>query len=249
MSEAHVVALSGGKDSTALALRLAEVEPRDYLYVCTPTGDELPDMIEHWASLERLLRKPIQRVKAKYSLSELIEEWNALPNHRQRWCTRVLKIEPFQAHMLSLAREYDRVVAYVGLRADEEMREGAIYPTAHMHVRTSITVEQRFPLREWGWGVFDVLGYLRQRGVTIPKRTDCARCFWQTLAEWKALSERHPEIYDSAVQQEKRTGHTFRSPSRDTWPADLDSLRREFRSGRQLRASRRDKDNCRVCTL
>lgn len=36
----HVVALSGGKDSTALALRLAETEPRDYTYVCTPTGDE-----------------------------------------------------------------------------------------------------------------------------------------------------------------------------------------------------------------
>lgn len=41
---AHVVALSGGKDSTALALRLKEIEPREYQYVCTPTGDELPDL-------------------------------------------------------------------------------------------------------------------------------------------------------------------------------------------------------------
>ena len=37
----HIIALSGGKDSTALALRLAEVEPREYEYVFTPTGDEL----------------------------------------------------------------------------------------------------------------------------------------------------------------------------------------------------------------
>jgi tRNA(Ile)-lysidine synthase TilS/MesJ len=40
----HIVALSGGKDSVAMALRLVEVEPRDYLYVCTPTGNELHPM-------------------------------------------------------------------------------------------------------------------------------------------------------------------------------------------------------------
>jgi tRNA(Ile)-lysidine synthase TilS/MesJ len=33
----HIVALSGGKDSTAMALRLAEVEPLDYEFVITPT--------------------------------------------------------------------------------------------------------------------------------------------------------------------------------------------------------------------
>ena len=52
----HVVALSGGKDSTALALRLAEVEPREYVYLCTPTGRELPEMEAHWTRLEGLRR-------------------------------------------------------------------------------------------------------------------------------------------------------------------------------------------------
>ena len=47
----HVVALSGGKDSTAMALRLAEIEPQDYVYLCTPTGDELPEMEQHWNGL------------------------------------------------------------------------------------------------------------------------------------------------------------------------------------------------------
>ena len=55
----HIVALSGGKDSTALALRLAEVEPRDYEYLCTPTGDELPVMEAHWRHLETLLGGPL----------------------------------------------------------------------------------------------------------------------------------------------------------------------------------------------
>jgi tRNA(Ile)-lysidine synthase TilS/MesJ len=35
----HIVGLSGGKDSTALAIRLKELNPdANYLYVCTPTG-------------------------------------------------------------------------------------------------------------------------------------------------------------------------------------------------------------------
>ena len=47
----HVIGLSGGKDSTALALRLAEIEPRDYEYICNETGNELPEMQAHWAKL------------------------------------------------------------------------------------------------------------------------------------------------------------------------------------------------------
>lgn len=45
----HIVGISGGKDSVALALRLQEVEPREYDYLITPTGNELPEMFEHWA--------------------------------------------------------------------------------------------------------------------------------------------------------------------------------------------------------
>ncbi len=52
----HVVALSGGKDSTAMALALAEKEPRDYLYVITPTGNELPEMYVHWKKISDLLK-------------------------------------------------------------------------------------------------------------------------------------------------------------------------------------------------
>ena len=63
MEPLHVVALSGGKDSTCLAMALAEREPRDYTYVCTPTGDELPDMLTHWWKLEGILGKPILRIE------------------------------------------------------------------------------------------------------------------------------------------------------------------------------------------
>lgn len=236
----HVVALSGGKDSTALALRLRELHPnRDFIWFCTPTGDELPEMVAHWKYLESVLG-PITRVQNR-TLDEWIEDFGALPNWRQRWCTRLLKIEPCLAFLAKLTKP----VLYVGLRSDEEQRKG-IY---------SENVETVFPLREWGWGLPEVLGYLNEKGVKIPKRTDCARCYGQRLSEWFELWRDYPELYQDAESQEVKIGNTFRSPGRDSWPASLRELRIEFESGRKPRGVKDQMDlfddgaACRVCRI
>ena len=236
-AERHVVALSGGKDSTAMALRLAEVEPRDYTYICTPTGRELPEMEAHWRSLEGLLGRPILRV-TNGTLDSWIAEWKALPNFRMRWCTRVLKIQP----MLAWLKAHQPCVHYVGLRADEEAR-GGIYGE----------IPSDYPLRRWGWGLGRVQGYLRERGVRIPTRTDCDICFFQRLGEWKTLLLRHPARYAEAEALEAMTGSTFRTPGRDTWPTSLAALRTEFEKEPELFDRRMEEDSrdgmCRECSL
>lgn len=231
----HVVGLSGGKDSTALALRLAELEPRDYEYICNETGNELPAMQEHWSRLEQLLGKPIKRVRYQHDLIGTIRQVMMLPSVFGRWCTRMLKIEPTIKYFESLP---PGSILYVGLRADEEERKG-LYGE-------DITV--RFPMREWGWNESDVWQYLDSKGVCIPKRTDCAWCPFQRLGEWRDLYFEHPEIYSEGILLEDEFGHTFRSPGRDTWPADLRSLAQEFDNGRKLRNYKRDAA-CRVCSL
>lgn len=246
MTTEHVVALSGGKDSTALALRLRELHPETpYRYICTPTGDELPEMFAHWRHLSELLGAPLVPI-GDTTLAGEIARQGALPNYRMRWCTRIIKIEPTARYLAALAATGVEVVLYVGLRADEDVREGGNYAAVS-------GVTQRFPLREWGWRVGDVLDYLDRRGVSIPKRTDCARCFYQKLSEWWGLWAEHPDLYADAERDEAATGHTFRSPGRDSWPAGLVQLRREFERGRVpkgagqgdlLRAA-----TCRVCSL
>lgn len=67
----HIIALSGGKDSTAMALRLAEVEPREYEYVITPTGNELPEMITHWRTVAEMLGATLKPLNSE-SLSGVI---------------------------------------------------------------------------------------------------------------------------------------------------------------------------------
>ncbi|HXJ15156.1 MAG TPA: hypothetical protein VNH19_23025 [Candidatus Limnocylindrales bacterium] len=91
--------------------------------------------------------------------------------------------------------------------------------------------------------------YLQKREVVIPKRTDCMRCFFQRLIEWYELWRDNPTAYADAEQQEAFTGHTFRSPGRDTWPAALSGLRAEFEKGRIPKETRRDPLQCRVCRL
>ena len=238
----HIVGLSGGKDSTAMALRLAEIEPRDYTYICTPTGNEPAEMVEHWERLECLLKRPIVRLSSG-TLEGLIQIQNALPSHRMRWCTRKLKIEPTIAYI----KANSPAILYVGLRADEEEREG-IYGGE---------VQSDFPFRRWGWSESDVWDYLHHRGITIPVRTDCEWCFDQKIADWRRLWRDNPKSFRRAMGWETRTGHTFRSPHRDTQPASLADLAAKFEAGFIPRG---DSDQmtmfdspefrkCRVCSL
>lgn len=236
----HVVALSGGKDSTAMALRLAEVEPRDYVYVCTPTGNEPPAMFSHWRALGERLGAPITPIMSG-SLVGLIERQQALPNWRQRWCTRMLKIEPYAAWLL----EQGDCTSYVGLRADEPARAGGDYLEIP-------GVVSRFPLREWGWTLAEVQAYLADQGVVIPARTDCQLCFFQRLSEWYALWRDDKEAWAQGERLEELTGHTFRSPGRDAWPAALKDLREQFEQGQIPRGTEGNlfaELQCRVCRL
>lgn len=237
----HVVALSGGKDSTALALRLAEIEPRDYAYVCTPTGNELPEMFEHWRNLGILLGKRITPIMHKTGLFGISRQEKMLPNFRARFCTRILKIEPYRRWLADNAP----CVSFVGLRADEEGRAGGAYGDID-------GVEMRFPLREWGWKENDVWAYLNSRKISIPRRTDCAICYHQRLIEWYELYCQHKDLWAEGEALEDEIGGTLRSPGRDSWPVSMKGLRQAFDGGRIPKETRQrgaEVGACRVCSL
>lgn len=224
MGKNHIVALSGGKDSTVMALRLMEIEPRNYLYVCTPTGDELPEMDHHWSKLEQLLGKEIIRLQDSEhpTIYDLIDHFQMLPNWRARWCTRILKIEMIQ----EFYNKHKPAVVYVGLRSDENNRQGnKIFDD---------DIVQRHPLKEWGYGLREVVEYLDLHNINIPIRTDCAMCFYQRIGEWWNLWRYYPDRYRKIENIEKQIGHTLLSPGKwANWPSPLKDLRKEFESGRQ----------------
>jgi PP-loop superfamily ATP-utilizing enzyme len=241
----NVAAFSGGKDSTCMVLRTAEAgTPPDEL-LFTPTGNELPECLSHVARVAALSGSRLVVRSCGKSLQALIREQNALPNQNMRWCTRVLKIETAKAYLL----ERPGSTLWVGLRADEEHRPGM----------WGDFVSYRYPLRELGWGVEQVWGYLDGRGVTVPDRTDCALCYDQRLSEWYRLWKQHPDLWAEGEAFEALTGHTFRSATRDTWPASLRDLRAAFEGGRVPRDiiplplfgtyAVRGRQRCRACSM
>lgn len=245
----HVVALSGGHDSTALSLLLKEREPRPYNYVCTPTGDELPEMFQFWNWLgsDQVLGKRIIPIMAG-TLESVIRQESMLPNFRARFCTRILKIEPYR-EFLKRQTALGPVVSYVGLRADEEGRAGGAYADID-------GVTMRFPLREWGMGEDEVQATLAEFNVRCPNRTDCAKCYHQRLGEWYELWLYHPEIYADAEGLELKYNATFRTPGRDSWPSSLREMRLRFEAGdiptislTRMARERMAAGGCRVCSM
>lgn len=244
----HVVALSGGHDSTALALLLKERYPdTPFNFVCTPTGNELPAMFEHWLNLGVKLGRKLIPIMAG-TLGSVMRDQKMLPNFRARFCTRILKIEPYRAFLIDQAA-IGPVVSYVGLRADEEGRAGGAYSDID-------GVTMRFPLREWGMGENEVQATLRRFGVTCPDRTDCAWCYHQRLGEWYELWLYHRDIAMQAVAWETEFDATFRTPGRDAWPSALKDLFAEFAAGRvptvslnRMKRERMAAGGCRVCAM
>lgn len=236
----QAVAFSGGKDSTSMALLMAE-RGEDFVLLFTPAGDEPDDLFAHvYAIAKRIGREVIE--PPNRPLDFWIDFHQALPSWRMRWCTRQIKIEP----CIQWLAAHPGTTLCVGLRADEDERQG-IYGDHGTY---------RYPLREEGWTEADVLAYLASVGVSVPKRTNCELCYGQRLSEWWELWKTNPEKWAHGEAREAAIGHTFRSPGRDSWPASLAELRVRFERGdvpRDVELNYSMFENaqapCRACTL
>lgn len=191
----HVLGISGGKDSAALAIYLRDRVPQMEYFFCD-TDKELPETYDFLARLEAYLGKPIARLNAERGFDHWLRIYGGyLPSSRMRWCTRQLKIKPFEAWIGD-----DPAVSYVGIRADED-RDG--------YVSTKENIRAVFPFKEDGITIEDVHRILDESGVGLPKyyewrsRSGCYFCFFQRNVEWIGLKERHPDLFELSKQYEK----------------------------------------------
>jgi 3'-phosphoadenosine 5'-phosphosulfate sulfotransferase (PAPS reductase)/FAD synthetase len=203
----HVLLLSGGKDSTALALYMRERYPEiDMEYVFCDTHKELQETYEYLNKVEAFLGKSIKKLSSEQG-ERGFDHWldvyrGYLPSPSMRWCTKKLKIEPFEKHVGD-----DPVRLYVGLRADEH-REG--------YISTKPNIEPVFPFKEDGITKHDVFEILEDSGIGVPEyyewrtRSGCYFCFFQRRSEWVGLKEKHPDLFDEAKRYEKtEEGYTW----------------------------------------
>ena len=127
----HVLGISGGKDSAALAVYMRDNHPEiDIDYFFTDTGKELPEVYSFLSKLEGYLGKPIIRLNPERDFDFwLMQHNNYLPSAQARWCTICMKLKPFESWVNKFIQDGYTVYSYVAIRADEEYREG--YQSRH----------------------------------------------------------------------------------------------------------------------
>lgn len=148
----HVLGISGGKDSAALAIYMRNTYPDlDIEYYTADTGKELKETYELINSLEVYLGKPIKRLRAFPTSPEapFDHKFKSLggfvPNTKNRWCTKTLKLDVFEKFVGN-----DPVISYVGIRGDEQ-REG--------YISSNPNIQSIFPFRKNIWSQ-DVIGHV-----------------------------------------------------------------------------------------
>ena len=199
----HVLGLSGGRDSAALAVYMRQNHPElDVEYFFTDTGKELPEVYEFLVKLEGFLGKPIIRLNPDRDFDFWLKQYNSfLPSPQTRWCTRQLKLRPFEQWIRPMLVSGNRVYSYVAIRADEEYREGYISKWEALVVK--------LPFKDAGIYKADVLELLEGSGLGLPRyyewrtRSGCTFCFFQQKIEWVRLMEQHPNAFEEAKAYEK----------------------------------------------
>ena len=195
----HIMGLSGGKDSTALAVLLnqhPDYAGLNIAYFFCDTHKELPETYEYLDRIEARLSIKIERLEAERGFDHWLDIYGgALPSPQMRWCTKQMKIKPLEKFIGD-----DNAVSYIGIRADEN-REG--------YISKKPNIKPVFPFREQGLVRADIFRLLEESGIGVPEyykwrsRSGCFFCFFQRKYEWVMLSEKHPDLFAEAVRYEQ----------------------------------------------
>jgi len=192
----HILSLSGGKDSTALAVYMRDrVENMEYIF--HDTGKELPDTLEYIERLEAFLGTRVTRTTIREDFDDILrKKGGMLPSGKRRWCTELLKLKPFEAYVGD-----DYCINYVGIRADED-RVG--------YISHKPNIQAVFPFRDDGIDYAGVVRILEDAGLGMPpytswgrSRSGCFFCFYQQKIEWVRLKQHYPKHFEEAKSYEK----------------------------------------------
>lgn len=97
----HIVSFSGGKDSTAMLLRMVEENMQIDDIVFCDTGKEFPQMYEHIKKVEKYIKRPITIIKSDKSFDYYMFE-----HEKQEEKIKAKKV------MVGLVEDVDGVLHY-----------------------------------------------------------------------------------------------------------------------------------------
>ena len=219
MSETkHILGLSGGKDSAALAVHMNKKYPDlNIEYFFTDTGYELKETYDFLNKLKTRLDKPIHYINPRNSFDYFLKKYNNfLPSPTARWCTIEMKLKSMEAWLKPALDAGQEIITYVGIRYDERGRIG--------YKPTNNLIKAKFPFIEDCIDKEGVMEILDSSGLGLPdyykwrSRSGCTFCFFQRRSEWIGLMENNPSAWEHAKSLEKQATD---NASAFTWIKDM----------------------------
>lgn len=231
-----VASVSGGKDSTAMALWLkheAEIEKTNQLhFVFADTGWEHPELYTYLDEvIAPLLGENFVRVRSKKypgGMPELVEKRGMFPSRKIRFCTQELKIFPIRDFIKDLDEWTSKPpVNAVGIRAAESKRRSQMEewegggpmnvdtwrPLINWLVEDVVAIHTKYQIRPCPL-------YLRDE---LPaSRVGCWPCIMSRKSEIRSVVETDPDrivqirslekkVADKARERYAKKGETFES--------------------------------------
>ncbi|KEH91568.1 hypothetical protein Z962_p0095 (plasmid) [Clostridium botulinum C/D str. BKT12695] len=208
-----IVMFSGGKDSTAMLLRLIEEGEKIDKIVFADTGLEFPEMYRYIERVESYIKREIEIFKGDTTFNQ----WFYSPFTKGKrkgqtrgfpkvvglgcWAKRELKIKP-----LKKAEGVGNEI-FIGIAADEKNR---IYRENYQHNNI-----YRLPLVDWGMSEQDCIDMLKERNLLNPlydifKRLGCWLCPKQGIGSLRKLYKNYPDLWERLKQYEKDSPTGFK---------------------------------------
>lgn len=226
----QILSLSGGKDSTAMLLKMLEHGESIQEVIYVDTGMEFPEVSEHLDRLERYTGVPISRIKApldfEYYLCEVPRPRISLPlkgygfpNIHCRWCTTYLKTDPFKKYV---EKKYPnlQICKCIGIALDEQKR------VDHKLLKSG---KVRYPLIDYGLTEAEALQLCYDHGFDFGglykhrSRLSCWCCPLQSIGDLRALYRYHPKLWQRLKELQKMSHNPFKVNY------TLDALERAFK--------------------
>lgn len=220
----HIVSWSGGKDSSAMLIRMVEEDmPIDDIVfievMATPMlSGEFPEMHEYIHRMERYIGRRITVVQSPldfdtvfhrvYQSGQRAGKIYGFPLTCGAWCNDRLKLRTIRQHY----KTYGEHIRYLGLAADEPKRLARLEACC------------RSPLAEWSMTEQDCIDFLEKREMLNPlyrkfKRLGCWFCVKQSLPSLRVLHRDYPEYWSMLMAWDKESPRTFKPK---TTVAELD---------------------------
>ena len=219
-----MISFSGGRSSAYMTDRLLREGWKGQVVICfANTGKEASQTLDfvhacelHWHTKVHWLEyDPVSRFRAVgyetasrngEPFAALIDRRKYLPNVVQRFCTQDLKVRVIKRFMMSLGHEH--WINAIGIRYDEPARWSKTRAIGERE-----RWETWLPLVDWRITKPMVLDFWR--GMPFDLRLEhykgnCDLCFLKGRNKMRRLLLEDPGMGDWWIQQEEKTGGTFR---------------------------------------